>query len=250
MDYWKIPFRCFNCREVGHVLKDCPKVATKPIYKKICAYEAFLILYIFSIWEARNRAIFNNSWTPPDITISLLISKVQEHKRDVPTTKTRIIRDLVINREIPWDFFDGASQGEPPLEGAGEVINVTANRKIMIKYAMGQATNNRAELSALWATMKVAHSNRIQDIRIFGDSKVVIDWENGRNTIRVPYLQHFLTEIHNLKALFRRISFAHIYRELNEEADSLSKQALAYQPRLMEIEEIIEGTPKIIFEMI
>ena len=35
LDYWKIPFRCFNCREVGHMQKECPKVATKPIHKKI-----------------------------------------------------------------------------------------------------------------------------------------------------------------------------------------------------------------------
>ena len=118
----------------------------------------------------------------------MLITKVQEHKRDIATIKTRIIREPKINREIPWAFFDGASQGEPPLGGAGAVINVTANRKIMIKYAMGQATNSRAELSALWATMKVAYSNQIQDIQIFGDSKVVIDWANGRNNIQVPYL--------------------------------------------------------------
>ena len=35
LDYWKIPFKCFNCREVGHMQKDCPKVATKLIYKNI-----------------------------------------------------------------------------------------------------------------------------------------------------------------------------------------------------------------------
>ena len=44
-------------------------------------YEAFSVLYVFSIGEARNRAIFNNSWTPPDITISLLMSKVQETEK-------------------------------------------------------------------------------------------------------------------------------------------------------------------------
>ena len=88
----------------------------------------------------------------------------------------------------------------------------------------------------------MVQSNQIQDIQIYGDSKVVVDWAKfGRNTIRVPHLQHLLVEIHNLKAMFRRISFAHIYRELNEEVEFLSKQALAYQPRLMEIEEVVEG---------
>ena len=35
LDYWKIPFICFNCREVGHMQRDCHKGATKPLYKKI-----------------------------------------------------------------------------------------------------------------------------------------------------------------------------------------------------------------------
>ena len=96
-------------------------------------------------------------------------------------------------------------------------------------------------------TLENHHDQTIETSRDFKD---VIDWKNGSNNIRVPYLQHLLTEIQNLKTLFRRISFAHIYREVNEEADSLSKQALAYQPWLMEIEEIVEGTSKISFEMI
>ena len=50
--------------------------------------------------------------------------------------------------------------------------------------------------------------------------------------------------------MFRRISFAHIYRELNEEAEFLSKQALAYQPGLMEIEEVVEGITFLRYEMI
>ena len=99
---------------------------------------------------------------------------------------------------------------------------------------MGQASNNKAELKALWATLKVAIRSHIQDIQIFDDSKVVVDWENEKNNIRAPHLQHLLAEIQTLKIYFRRISFGHIYRELNTEAYSLSKQALAYQPRLLE----------------
>ena len=108
-----------------------------------------------------------------------------------------------------------------------------------------------------WSTQPTArqmcqhYGNQIQqDIQIFRDSKVVIDWENGRTNIQVPYLQHVLTKIQNLKTLFRRISFAHIYREVNEEADSLSKQALAYQPGIMEIEETATRTSRVSIEMI
>ena len=120
----------------------------------------------------------------------------------------------------------------------------------MIKYLLGQATNNKAELSALWITLKVVRSSHIQDIQIFGDSKVVVDWENEKNTIRVPHLQHLLAEIQTLKTYFKRISFGHIYRELNMEADSLSNQALAYQPSLMETEEVVEGISTFRYEMI
>ena len=112
---------------------------------------------------------------------------------------------------MPWAFFDGASQGDPPLGGAGAVIFFTSNRKKMIEYAMGQASNNEAELTALWATLKVARSSHIQDIQIFGDSKVVVDWANEKNTIRAPHLQHLLAEIQTLKTYFKRISFGHIY---------------------------------------
>ena len=79
---------------------------------------------------------------------------------------------------------------------------------------------------------------------------MAIDWENGRNNIRAPHLQHLLVEIQNFKAQIGRISYVHIYRELNEEADTLSKQALAFHPRMMEIEEVSNGILALHYEAI
>ena len=62
---------------------------------------------------------------------------------------------------MPWAYFDGASQGEPPLGGAGVANFLSTNRKVMTKFSMGQATNNKVELSALWITLKVARSYQI-----------------------------------------------------------------------------------------
>ena len=96
---------------------------------------------------------------------------------------------------MPWAFFDGANQGEPPLGGARAVIFFPSTKKMKIKFATGKASNNKAELSTLWETLKVPKNIHIQEIQIYGDSKVVIDWENEKSTIRAPHLQHLLVEI-------------------------------------------------------
>ena len=69
-----------------------------------------------------------------------------------------------INKEMPWAFFVGASKGELPLGGSGAVIFFPPTRKMKIKYATGQASNNKDELSTLWDTLKVAKSSQIQEI--------------------------------------------------------------------------------------
>ena len=111
------------------------------------------------------------------------MNKIKEHNLHTVISKERITRALVINNETPWAYFDGASQGQPPLGGAGVVIHFSSKRKMFVKYSMGQATNNTVELAALWEALKVALNNQIQDIQILGDSKVVVDWVNGRNSI-------------------------------------------------------------------
>ena len=53
-----------------------------------------------------------------------------------------------------------------------------------------------------------------------------LDWENNKIHIRAPHLQHLLDEIKRQINLLGYISFHHVYREMNEEANSLSKSVL------------------------
>ena len=46
----------------------------------VCYFDTFPSLFVYSIWEARNRAIFKNQWTPSNITSALLVQKAHEHK--------------------------------------------------------------------------------------------------------------------------------------------------------------------------
>jgi hypothetical protein len=64
------------------------------------------------------------------------------------------------------------------------------------------------------------------DLFMVGDSKIVIDWLNGKGSIMVENLHSWMERISDIIPLFSSLSFAHIYREENKVADSLSKKAL------------------------
>ena len=61
----------------------------------------------------------------------------------------RVLVPPEINKGIPWDFFDGASQGDPPLGGSREVLYLPGLHKIQAKFAPGNCTNNKVELTIL-----------------------------------------------------------------------------------------------------
>ena len=48
--------------------------------------------------------------------MALLMNKIQEQKLSSVPVKRRLITTPNINKDIPWEFFDGAIQGMPPLD--------------------------------------------------------------------------------------------------------------------------------------
>ena len=106
--------------------------------------------------------------------------------------------------------------------------------KIYFKFGIGRATNTKDELSALWATLKIANDKQLKRVHIYGNSKVVIDWEIGKNDIRSPHIKNQLREIRDIQPSFEEVHFKYIYREYNMEADTLSKEALAIQLGIIE----------------
>ena len=107
--------------------------------------------------------------------MALLMNKIQEHKIISVPVKRRLITTPNINKDIPWAFFGVASQGMPPLGGDGAIIFISTEKKLCIKYATVQSTNNKVELAALWATLRVALSRQILDSQIYDDPKMVVD---------------------------------------------------------------------------
>ena len=102
-------------------------------------------------------------------------------------------------------------------------------------------TNNMAELTALWCLLYWAQTLHIKEMRIFGDSLLIIDWLLGKAVINAHNLTHRCYRIKELIKQFDLLNFEHIYRVHNMEADSLSKKGIGCPEGILQIEEILGG---------
>jgi ribonuclease HI len=87
-------------------------------------------------------------------------------------------------------------------------------------------TNTRAELLGAWVSLFLAQRLNLEVIQVIGDSKIIINWLKDRGKLQVASLMGWMDGINLLKSAFKEIHFTHVYRELNMEADTLSKLAL------------------------
>ena len=67
-------------------------------------------------------------------------------------------------------------------------------------------------------------------INIFGDSLVIINWENNVTSLDFPYLDQWCKDIRSLMNSFSHLTIKHIYREHNQQVDCLSKKDLDLAP--------------------
>ena len=110
-----------------------------------------------------------------------------------------------------------------------------------MKLGYGLNTNTRAELLALWDLLLFADAIGLPFLHIFGDSVVVINWENNKSALSAINLVYWCTNISKLKDIFLFLVFQHVYREHNMRADKLSKEALTMALGLFTFTKIYDG---------
>jgi hypothetical protein len=74
-------------------------------------------------------------------------------------------------------------------------------------------------------------------LEVIGDSKLVIEWIHGTYRLQNLTLGPILDQILNAVLLFEEISFKHVYRQFNFEADKLSKEAISGPTGLLQVAE-------------
>lgn len=101
-------------------------------------------------------------------------------------------------------------------------------------------SNNYSEILALLLLLILEKKEDVKCLQVFGDSQLVIDWDNDRKECHNLGLSLILAEIKTLKASMENISFSHISRDKNAEADLHSKAGLELRSGQWIIQKVID----------
>jgi ribonuclease HI len=152
-----------------------------------------------------------------------------DYKSLLKASTPRVVLPLpTVGGIVGW--FDGAAHISGQNSGAGGVIRINEHRYYKWIFNCGPGTNTRAKLLGAWALLTLASRLSISKLLVQGDSKIVIDWLQGKGRLQVVSLDCWKDRIIEIFKLFQKLTFTHVYREENKEADSLSKQALQKVP--------------------
>ena len=128
-------------------------------------------------------------------------------------------------------YTDGGARGNPgPAAGAavlkrfedgveGEVIAEAA------KY-LPHDTNNQAEYTGIIVGLQKAKELGVKHVDMRMDSELAVKQLNGIYRVKNPELAKRFIEVKNLCTAFASVTFTHVRREQNTEADALVNKTI------------------------
>lgn len=129
-------------------------------------------------------------------------------------------RDVVINT-------DGGARGNPGPAALGVVIRSPDGAVLAeVAEALGVQTNNVAEYTAVVRALQRASELGALVVHVRSDSKLLVEQLGGRWKIKNPTLQVLHETVRALAKKFEAVTYEHVPREQNTDADALVNQAL------------------------
>lgn len=129
-------------------------------------------------------------------------------------------------------YGDGGSRGNPGPAGSGAIIRNAAGETVAeVSEFLGVATNNVAEYMAVvraletLAAMLESKTSEVE-VAVRLDSMLVVKQMNGEWKIKHPSMKPLASSVSELVQLFKSVSFEHVYRESNKDADRLANEAM------------------------
>lgn len=122
--------------------------------------------------------------------------------------------------------IDGGSRGNPGPAGYGVRIEQEDGTIVQLKASMLLATNNVAEYSGLLAALRWAVAQGVSALHVRSDSLLLVQQMKGVYRVKHPGLQPLYEEARALVKQIGTVTFEHVRRELNKEADRLANEAM------------------------
>ena len=124
-------------------------------------------------------------------------------------------------------YIDGGARGNPGPAGYGVRIESSDGTLIAeLHGAVGVATNNVAEYRGLIAALEYLVMQDLRRARIRSDSELLVRQLSGRYRVKHPGLKPLHAAALRLLARLDRVTFEHVPRSANTEADRLANRAM------------------------
>jgi len=131
-------------------------------------------------------------------------------------------------------YADGGARGNPGPAGSGAVVfDASGKRVVEVADYLGETTNNVAEYEAVLRGLTKLKEEYTEDffrhvpVIVRMDSELVIKQLKGEYKVKHPNLLTLYLEVKNLIARhFPLITFEHVRREFNKDADALANEAM------------------------
>jgi len=124
-------------------------------------------------------------------------------------------------------FCDGGARGNPGPAAYGFVVK---DKGAIVKEGngyIGVATNNVAEYTAIIEALNWLKSHKKgQDLQFFLDSLLAASQLNGIYRVKNAKIRELLVKIRELENQFSKITYQHVPRDQNKEADKQVNLAL------------------------
>lgn len=127
-------------------------------------------------------------------------------------------------------YSDGGARGNPGPAACGIVIK-DENKKILASFGvfLGAQTNNFAEYNGLIEALKKSKELGATEVDCMLDSELIVKQMRGEYRVKEPTLQKLFVKVYNLASGFKKVTYRHILREHNHEADAEVNKVLDRQ---------------------
>lgn len=172
--------------------------------EKITPFDRYVAYKYIKFDDIRNFKIEDASLSVLDIEIG---SRTNRYSRE--TANSAIV------------YVDGGSRGNPGPSGIGYYI-VGENGEVLRRGGkfIGFATSRVAEYFALKEGLEQALELGLKTVRVVGDSLMMINQMKGVYKVKNKDIMQIFDDIQELLKNFEAVSFTHVGRERNREADT------------------------------